>query len=145
MPYCPSCGSPNQQDSQYCHRCGQPLNNPNTPDNFFLAQERSIRRRRAERNNIVGSNESLQFFTGIVAIVAALNGLSLIFNPIQTLLSGPVTLLLFAGIIAGAIFRTIFDTRLQVSPLRSLTQTVITGSITYLLIYGIFWLLSNNT
>jgi hypothetical protein len=156
MPYCVNCGNKYTGVRNYCEKCGhmvgaQPSMTPLATQSELLATAvergttRSHERRRRRREIVSGSNESLEIYLGCVAVVAFLHGLSLVMGPgMANLLNGPLGLVMFAGLLAGAALKVAYDMRLGVSLARSILFTAFAGLLTYGLIYGLFWYLTGT-
>ena len=146
MQKCSYCGHKSSNAALFCAQCGQSLTvaQPDPHDRYFLAQERHQHRQRIRRINREGSNESLEFYTKVIAIIAVLHGLTLFLQSNTNILLNQWGPWLIAAALLAATIRTIHDQRLGYSIVRSLSETAIVGLLLYGIIYGIFWYLDTN-
>jgi hypothetical protein len=154
MPYCVNCGDRYNQPIRYCNRCGRNVTavagsfasdsiDASTRD---LAYERSYWHLRRKNRDAADSNESLQMYVSCIAVVGFLHGLALMMRStgMLKLLEGPLGWLLLMGIVAGAVFKLLFDLRYGYSATRSLIEIVFFGVLTYSMMFGIFWYLTEH-
>jgi hypothetical protein len=129
MQYCPKCGQPSNPQALYCSQCGQSLN---------IATQ-TTQPKKGRKSNRKGSNESLQMYIGIMALLAFFSSSSLITPGGSGILNSSLGFLLVGFAVIAAAIRTLYDVRLGYSTLQSLTQTLAIGALVFLLIYGIMW------
>lgn len=154
MPYCEDCGSKYTGSRNYCRGCGTQLasagaasnlNTGNLSEHIATGMEQAHWRIRRRRQEWAASNESLEMYIGFVGVVALLHGLSYMAGtPVMSLLNGGLGIMLLVGILVGAVFKVAFDVRYGYTLARSLVEVVLIGALTYAVVFGVFWYLSEN-
>jgi hypothetical protein len=145
MQTCSYCGRPSNKAALFCANCGQSLGvtAPTKEDAHFLAKERYNKRQRVRRINREGSNESLELYVEIIAILAFLHGLTFFLPNTANFANGNLGIFLVAIALLAAIIKSIHDQRLGVSRLRSYAVTLMLGVVLYGIVIGIFWYLGH--
>lgn len=145
MQNCSYCGRPSNKAALFCANCGQSLgiDSPTRDDAHFLARERYDHRKRVKRINREGSNESLELYAQVIAILAFLHGLTILVPNTANLAGGNLGTFLVAIAVLAAVIRSIHDQRLGMSRLRSYTETIVIGILIYGIVIGVFWYLGN--
>jgi hypothetical protein len=145
MQTCSYCGRPSNKAALFCANCGQSLGvtAPTKEDAHFLAKERYNKRQRVRRINREGSNESLELYVEVIAILAFLHGLTFFLPNTANFANGNLGIFLVAIALLAAIIKSIHDQRLGISRLRSYAETLVLGVVLYGIVIGIFWYLGN--
>ncbi|MDQ5823137.1 MAG: hypothetical protein M3441_02875 [Chloroflexota bacterium] len=86
------------------------------------------------------SNDSLELYLKFVMVIALFHGLAYMGgNSMLSLLNGNLGLVLYGGVIIGALFKMVADVRLGYSFSRSLIEVVLVGALAYGMVFGVFW------
>jgi uncharacterized membrane protein YvbJ len=97
---CPNCDAKNEEDDEYCSKCGEPLKK----DDIRRSRWERRQRRRDECFGLPGGNIIGPLIAGIILILV---GLSAIYGFQYLRYLGPALIVLIGLlIIAGAIYRT---------------------------------------
>lgn len=116
---------------------------PTKEDKHFLAKERYKHRQSVRRINREGSNESLDLYVKVIAVLGFLHGLTFFLPNTANFANGNLGIFLVAIALLAAIIKSIHDQRLGISRLRSYTETVVIGILLYGIVIGVFWYLGN--
>ena len=145
MQTCSYCGRPSNLAALFCANCGQSLGitSPTLEDRHFLAKERYQHRQRARRINREGSDDSLDLYVKVIAVLAFLHGLSFLVPNTADLANGNLGVFLVAIALLAAIIKSVHDQRLGISLIRSYTETFLIGVFLYGVIIGVFWYFGN--
>ncbi len=154
MPYCDNCGQPRNSAKNYCRGCGQPLEPAyhtgyievaNLSESVATGVETAHRRMRRRQSTVDASNDSLELYLKFVMIIALIHGLAYMNgSSILSLLNGNLGLVLYGGVLLGAVFKVITDMWLGYSLGRSLLEVVLVGVFAYGCVFGVFWWLTEN-
>jgi hypothetical protein len=149
MSYCDNCGQPQGSAKNYCRSCGQ-LPAPayqvgyvevaNLSEGVATGVETAHHRMRRRQSTADVSNDSLELYLKFVMVIALFHGFAYMGgNSILSLLNGNLGLVLYGGVIMGALFKMVADVRLGYSFSRSLVEVVLFGVLAYGVVFGIFW------
>ncbi|MEA2574072.1 MAG: hypothetical protein QOH93_1370 [Chloroflexia bacterium] len=154
MPYCDNCGQPQGSAKNYCRNCGQPLalspvtgyvEVANLSEGVAMGMETAHRRMRQRQDTIEDSNDSLELYLKFVMVIALLHGVAYMGGTsILGLLNGNLGLVLYGGVVVGALLKMLIDVREGNNLGRSLLQVVLIGVVAYGLVFGVFWWLTET-
>jgi hypothetical protein len=154
MPYCDNCGRPHKPARNYCRGCGQPLEHTyhtgyievaNLSEGVAAGIETADRRRERQRSNNDASNDSLDLYLKFVMVIALFHGLAYMGGTsILSLLNGNLGLVLYGGVIIGAVLKMITDVHSGRGLGRALLEVVFIGVVAYGFVFGVFWWLTEH-
>ncbi|MDQ3705346.1 MAG: zinc ribbon domain-containing protein [Chloroflexota bacterium] len=154
MPYCDNCGQPRHSAKNFCRSCGEPLAQvgysgyvevANLSEGVATGIETAHDRMRRRESTSDASNESLELYLKFIMIIALFHGVAYMGgSSILSLLNGNLGLVLYGGVIIGALFKMVADVRLGYSFGRSLIEVVLFGALAYGVVFGVFWWLTET-